>query len=96
MTNIQAAANNNGTLNANSGTLSIDGGGTSSGDFAATVGATLNFGGGTQITDASSSFTGSGGWATAMNISFKANERRRISRSFFTELESQKSIVLNQ
>ncbi|MEQ2005856.1 MAG: SBBP repeat-containing protein [Limisphaerales bacterium] len=52
--------NNDGTLAAESGTLSLTGGGTSSGTFTNLAGATLAFSGGTQTLNDGVSFTGTG------------------------------------
>jgi uncharacterized repeat protein (TIGR01451 family) len=52
--------NNNGTIDVQTGTLKLSGGGTSSGTYNAGSGATLNFGGGTHTLSAASSITGAG------------------------------------
>ncbi|KAF0176670.1 MAG: repeat-containing protein [Limisphaerales bacterium] len=52
--------NNDGMLAAESGTLSLAGGGTSSGTFTNLAGATLTFSGGTQTLNDGASFTGAG------------------------------------
>ncbi|HWB10108.1 MAG TPA: DUF4214 domain-containing protein [Pirellulales bacterium] len=59
-THIQPAFNNSGTVDVQSGTLTLDGGGTSTGSFTSESGATLNFGGGTHNLTAASSITGAG------------------------------------
>ncbi len=51
---------NNGVINVNSGTLSLEGGGDSSGDFEVSSGATLNFGSGTHNLMPGSSVKGAG------------------------------------
>ncbi len=52
--------NNTGTINVNSGTLALNGGGTSTGTFNTGSGSTLQFGGGTYAVESGSSFTGAG------------------------------------
>ena len=52
--------NNTGTVNVNSGTLSLQDGKSTSGSFTVPAGSTLNFSGGTYTLDGSSSVTGAG------------------------------------
>ncbi|HJT36519.1 MAG TPA: hypothetical protein VJ783_31135, partial [Pirellulales bacterium] len=60
-THIAPSFNNSGTVDVKSGTLSLDGGGTSSGAFTAENGAELDFGGGTHdLSSANSSISGGG------------------------------------
>jgi hypothetical protein len=58
---IQPTFNNSGTVDVKTGTLSLDGGGTSSGSFTAESGATLDFGGGTHDLSAAGSSIGGAG-----------------------------------
>ena len=57
---ISTPFNNLGTLDVQSGTLLLTGGGASSGSFTAQAGATLQFGGGTHALEAASSLAGAG------------------------------------
>ncbi len=57
VTNISVALNNTGTVEVQTGTLNLSGGGTSSGDFTGAPGATLQFGGGTHNLDANADIT---------------------------------------
>jgi hypothetical protein len=59
-TNVSVIFNNTGTVNVDSGTLSLNAGGTSSGAFAVDAGTTLNFGGGTHSLSAALSITSAG------------------------------------
>ncbi len=52
--------NNTGAVDVNSGTLNLQGGGTSTGSFVANAGGVLNFGGGTHNLNAGTSVTGAG------------------------------------
>ena len=54
------AFNNTGTVNIASGTLALGGGGTNTGNFAISAGATLSFADGTHFLNAGVSFTGAG------------------------------------
>jgi YD repeat-containing protein len=60
LTTIWPIVNNSGTVQAGSGTLSLSGGGTSSGNFSAADGATLSFGSGTQTLGAAAQVSGAG------------------------------------
>ena len=60
LTTVWPIVNNSGTVQAGSGTLSLNGGGTSSGSFSAADGATLSFGGGTQTLGAAAQVSGAG------------------------------------
>jgi hypothetical protein len=60
LTTILVTANNTGTISVESGTVSLNAGGTHSGIFSPDAGATLRFGGGTHILEAGTSLTGSG------------------------------------
>ncbi|HWP96812.1 MAG TPA: InlB B-repeat-containing protein [Syntrophomonadaceae bacterium] len=73
-----SAFNNKGSVLVNSGTLSLNGGGSSDGSFQAASGATLNFGGGTSTLSAASSISASnlnvtGGSATFNCASINAD-----------------------
>ena len=61
---ISAAFNNSGTVDVESGTLDLSGGGTSSGTFKGAAGATVAFGGTTTLTSASS--------VTGPNVTFES------------------------
>jgi hypothetical protein len=57
---ITAAVDDSGLVRVTSGTLQLDGGGTSNGSYVATASGTLSFGGGTHNLSAASAFNGAG------------------------------------
>jgi hypothetical protein len=60
VTTLRVVFNNSGTLDLQTGTVVLSGGGTSDGTFSAAAGATLNFGGGSHLLTANSSVSGAG------------------------------------